>query len=359
MYEDRTPENIKAEIAADLQSNEAHQRNGAWETREGSFADDQAGPMALQLSNVYASFNALESIVWVNETSGKYIDMAANDLGVESRKPGTKAQVMLLVIGEPGFAVSAGTTFLTAAGLTFVTIESAIIADDSSITIQAEATESGRLYNVVTNSITSQFDNSAQITAVANPEPATGGTDAETDAELFARVDFARKRPRTSGNKAHYEEWALEVDGVGVARAFPIRYGRGTVMVLIADAARKPVAGAIIDKCYEHIESEMPAGGIELTVKTPTEIVVNVSAILELDGAATIDSIRLDYIARLQNHFSDIAMQTSILLYNYVGALLIGTNGVKNYSDLTLNGQTADIVFADEEIPTLGEVVIA
>ena len=93
MYEEMTPEKIKGDILKEITT---------LDTREGSFSDDMAGPMAVQLYKVYQSLNAVQPIVWVNEGSGGYLDMAAEDLGIEPRKAGTKAAVTLELTGTAG-----------------------------------------------------------------------------------------------------------------------------------------------------------------------------------------------------------------------------------------------------------------
>ena len=344
------PEKIKAEIMEVLARD--------WDTRQGSFTDDMAGPLALAISDVYASLNEIPSIIWVDETSGPYIDLAAADLGIEPRKAGAKAKVRLQITGEAGYTVPAGATFQTADSLSFLTLAEAAIPEAGAATVEAEAREAGTAYNVAADTVRFQFDNASEITAVTNPEAATGGADQESDSALFTRYDLARKKPRTSGNKHDYEEWAMETDGVGMARVFPLRYGRGTVMVLIADENRKPVDRTVLDRCAAHIAGEMPIGGVELTVRTPAEVPVHVSALVSADGTTTPAAIRAGFAAALEKHFADISLAGSQVVYNQVGALLIAQEGVTDYSGLTLNGQAQSITLTDEQIPVVGEVAV-
>ncbi len=349
MYEDKTPEAIKAAIIEAIQPD--------WDTREGSFIDDMLGPAALEISKVYDSLNATRHIVWVDETSGEYLDMAAADLGIEPRKPGTKAQVQLLIAGEDGYIIPAGTSFLTADNYTFLTKEAATIVDGAA-TVDAEAKEVGTAYNVPDGAVTLQFSNASQITAVTNPAPATGGTDAESDESLFKRIDLARKKPRTSGNIHDYEEWALETPGVGSVKVFPLRDGRGTVTVLVADAERKPLDQSIVDACQAHIEAEMPIGGVELTVITTMEESVDVSATITTDGSATVETIQAAFVTALEDYFAEISLAANEVVYNRVGAILIGIPGVTDYGNLLLNGQSVSVVLADNQVPVVGAVTI-
>lgn len=62
MFEDITPESIKAAILAEA--------GESLETREGSFLDSMAGPAALEIWKVYQAMNAVVSIAFVDESSG-------------------------------------------------------------------------------------------------------------------------------------------------------------------------------------------------------------------------------------------------------------------------------------------------
>ena len=114
MHEDKTPEAIKADIKSNLKTD--------IDKREGSFTDDMAGPVALELNKFYTSLNAARRIVWVDETSDIYLDEAAADLGMPPRKAGTKAKVILEISGTAGYTIAKGTDFLTIDNLYYSTL---------------------------------------------------------------------------------------------------------------------------------------------------------------------------------------------------------------------------------------------
>ncbi|WRS27213.1 baseplate J/gp47 family protein [Oscillospiraceae bacterium MB08-C2-2] len=347
MYENQTPEAIKAEMLEGI--------SGDWDTREGSFADDMLGPMASALHKMYGALNAVKPMAWVDETSGPYLDMAAEDLGLEPRKLGTKAKAILEIQGSANHIITAGTTFLTDSNQYFYTTEDAVIPETAVVTVEAEAAEIGSGYNVESGAICNQFSNSASIIAVANPEPAQGGTNAETDKELFVRIDLARKKPRTSGNKYDYEEWATAVDGVGMAKAYPLWEGPGTVKILVAAPDGQPVEQAIIQKCTDHIERLRPVGALVTVVSSvPKEITVEMSvkAYAEVDTQA----ITRQFQDAVTAYLAGLSLQVGEIVNNYVGSLLVAIPGVLDYSDLRLNGESGNISLTGEESLKLGEV---
>ena len=64
MYEDKTPEAIKAEILAAIRQSQG------LSAMAGGFADGVAGPVAEQLSEAYRALEGVPSMLFVDESSG-------------------------------------------------------------------------------------------------------------------------------------------------------------------------------------------------------------------------------------------------------------------------------------------------
>lgn len=60
-----------------------------------------------------------------------------------------------------------------------------------------------------------------------------GGEDTEGDSSLLNRYYAKVRSPGTSGNRADYLIWALDIPGVGAAQVQPLWNGPGTVKVVI------------------------------------------------------------------------------------------------------------------------------
>lgn len=349
MYEDMTPERIKSEILKSVEEK--------LDTRQGSFSDDMAGPIAVELYKMYTALNAVRPMVWVNETSGEYLDSAAEDLGVEPRKAGQKARVSLALMGTAGYTAPQGRTFTTADGLYYITLGPTEFDESGAAWVTAEAEYAGAAYNVPEGAVCGQFQNDGKIRSVTNPTPAEGGTEPEDDAELYARITAARKKPSTSGNIYDYEKWATATAGVGAARVTPIWNGPGTVKVLIADGDRQPVDTAIVEACAAHIEKVRPVGA-SVTVRSASALSVNAEATVTLDGSRTLEETRQAFAEALNSYFHSLAFTGSAVLHNRVGALLIGVDGVVDYANLLLNGAEENLAVGEDFIPTAGEVTL-
>lgn len=341
-----TPESIKAAILERLD----------WDTREGSFADALCGPMALELWKAYQTMNGILPMVYLDETSGGYIDRRCAAYGI-ARKAGAKARAELSITGKAGTKIPAGTVFLTADGLEYRSLEPAVMGE-APLLLPVEAAAVGSAYNVRAGEITRQLSSLAGISALYNPEPATGGADPESDAALVKRYYDRLRQPATSGNIHHYQQWALETEGVGAAKVQPLFAGPGTVQVLLAGMDRGPVDEAIVQRCAAHIEECRPIGA-EVTVQSAKARPVSVAAQVTLDGSTTLLAVEAEYRARLLAYLREVSFTRYEIPYSRIAYLLAGIDGVSDYQSLTLNGGSANLVLAADEVPTLGEVALS
>ena len=127
-------------------------------------------------------------------------------------------------------------------------------------TVNVQAVSVGAAYNVPVSTITQIPTAISGITEVNNPTPATGGNDPETDQALLQRLLTQAQSPATSGNVAHYQQWALEVPGIGAAQVSPLWNGPGTVKVWAIDSNMQPLSTALLTALSTHIEAQRPIG---------------------------------------------------------------------------------------------------
>lgn len=349
MFETLTLEQIKADIISRLSVSNL-------DTREGSFVNDLISAVAYKIWTAYQSLDAIVPIAYVDETSGDYIDKRAAEYGI-TRKVGTKATAVLTVSGTDGTGIPSGKVFVTADGYQFVTnADATIVGGTASVT--ATASTVGAASNVSAGTITGQLKNLNGVTSVTNTAAATGGADAETDAALVARLYSFLQNTATSGNAAHYNQWALAVEGVGAAKVTPTWNGAGTVKVLVVGGDREPVDTAIVAKCAENIEANRPIGAT-VTVVSAVGRSVNVAATIAIDSTTTKAAVQTAFTTALDEYLKGIAFSKYTLIFNRIANMLMDIDGVTDYSALTVNGGTANIVIGADEVPILGTVVIS
>lgn len=346
LFENQTPEVIRDRILSNMGT--------GLQTREGSYTYDLASPISFEIWRALMTLDELVNAFYVTEDSGPWLDKHA-DLLALARREGTRAAAVIQFKGKNGVTVPAGTQFYTAAGLEFQLAYDVPLADGTG-TGYLQAAEVGDEYNVDAGEITQIMRNITGLESWAN-EGAVGGTDPESDASLFERIDFRRKRPATSGNENHYIEWARACDGVGAVKVQRLWDGPGTVRVIIAGDDGRPVDEAVVAACAEYIETQRPVGA-EVTVVSAAGLPIDVSAAVILDGTATPETVRTQFVSRLDAYLLSLGFEETVVYYTRIGALLSSVDGVADYEDLLVNGSTDNVAVGGISVPISGEVTL-
>lgn len=323
---------------------------------------DMTRTFAIEEKEMYDAINTVYDGIDVEKLSGDDLERFIYQRKGISRKQATSADGVVTVTGNG--TVSEGAMFETEAGTQFKAIETKVIAASGNVRIRAVI--SGYVGNVAANTITKMPVTITGIDAVTNTEPTTGGYEAESDADLLDRYYLALKTPPTSGNKYHYLMWAKEVEGVGDAKVYPLDKGTNTVTVVIIDADKKPADGDLIEKVQNYIdpnsagigEGQAPIGAM-CYVESATGVEVNVSLNLTAASGYERDSVKAAIESNITEHLKDIAFKQTYLSYARVGAIIFDTDGVEDYTNLTLNGGTSNVTIEDRQILTLGGVTVA
>lgn len=345
MYESITVESIKTDILKRLKTN--------IDAREGSFANDMISAVAYEVWETYQSLNAIIPIAYIDETSGAYIDKRCEEYGI-TRKPGSKATAVLTITGTNNTVIPKGTIFMTAEGFQFVTDSEATISEGTAA-VGVTAAVIGANYNVAAGTITLQKANLSGITSVTN-SAAVGGTDIETDASLVSRFYDHLRSTATSGNIAHYRQWAMAVNGVGNAKVIPLFNGPGTVKVLIVGNDNRTPTDDVLAACEDYINERRPIGATVTVEKAPM-LSISINAVVTTDGSTTKEQINDRFKAEMAEYFKSKSFSSYTLSYNRLVYMLLDTAGVKDFTTLTINGGTGNISIGETQVPVI-EVVI-
>lgn len=346
LFDSYTPETIKAsilnKIGTDLQ------------TREGSYTYDLVSPVAFEIWRWCMTLDELIHAFYVDETSGIYLDKHANLLGL-ARKAGTKAHAEIYFQGKDGLVIPAGTVFLTPSGLQYSLVYDVTFQNGEG-TGCLQAAEVGDQYNAAAGEINQIVRTITGLDAWTTGA-AMGGTDPESDADLFSRIDNQRKNPGTSGNEAHYLQWALECDGVGAAKVTGLWAGPGTVRVLLVGYDREPVDQDVVDAAAAYIETVRPVGA-DVTVLSAEPTPITVTAKVVIDTTTTLEQVKTAFVSELDTYLRELAFEQYIVYRTRVGALLMGVPGVVDIAELQINGKEANLILTDTTVPVSGEVTL-
>ena len=332
---------------------------------EGSFASDNIQAVGKELERYYNLLEYLDSQHYIETAEGDALDKKANDVGVFRKQP-TKATGFVTFLGTEGTFIPAGLTVASDA-FSYITTRSGRIEDGQCV-LPIEAVEAGSLSNIPAGSIY-KFQSTAGIREVTNAKPISNGTDLETDANLRARTQMRVRYPGTSGNQHHYMHWAMEVEGVGRVKVFPLWDGPGTVKVSILDSNQQVANDDLIKKVQYHIDHEgermgealAPIGAL-LTVSTAKTKGLNIKAKINMveDMYYTEDMIAETLKTALQLYIDEnISYKAQRLTVAKVIDILYTLDGVLDIIELTVNDRSDSISFGPEEVPIVESVDIS
>jgi uncharacterized phage protein gp47/JayE len=292
---------------------------------------------------------------FADTTYGQYLDRRASELGL-TRKPAVKAVGSVTFSGTNGSIIPSGTEVYTADGIYFVTTADGTIASGV-VTVAAEAKVGGANGNVQIGSIKFMTGNLTGVTTVTNNVTFDGGADIESDASLLSRYKDRVSKPATSGNKYHYIEWAKSVAGIGDAKCFPLWDGNGTVKVTLLDEDKSAPPSDIVTDVADYIESVRPIGAT-VTVVAATEVPINITATLTLDSGVVVSDVSTIIQDGIKDYLKSIAYVDAVVRYSRIANVILDTEGVVDYSGLSINGGTANITINDGDVAVIGTVTL-
>lgn len=316
---------------------------------------DEGHYLAEQVINLY----------FVLTTTGEYLDRRVAERGL-ARKAGTKSTGIALASRSTaapfGQLIPTGTTFETEDHTVqlVTTADATLDLGATNVNLTVEAVSNGKAGNLQTGTALKQVGVAISLietVTVAAPGLA-GGSDRESDNDLSNRYLTLIRSPSTSGNKADYQKWALEVVGVGGAQVIPLWNGPGTVKVVLIDSNMLSASPDIVAAVASHIEELRPVGA-QVTVIAATSLEINVSATVVFDtDAYTLGQVQSEYSTRLTSYFADIAFEQNYVSFAQIGSILLGTPGVIDYSNLLVNNGSGNVTLNAEQIPVLGIVTL-
>lgn len=332
------------------------------DTSEGSLAWNLLAPLAIELAQVHAAMDQAVEFGFLQEAYGKFLDARAQEHGV-TRKAAVKATGQVTFSGVNGTVIPAGRTVTTtvAAGseqsaVSFqTTAQATITAGTADVAI--EAVNAGLDGNVPAGSITRIVGLISGVSSVTNAAATTGGADIESDEALRDRTLEAVAANDGAGTPDDYNRWALEVSGVGAASTTPIWNGAGTVRVMILDTNLDPAGAPLISDVADYIETLRPIGAT-VTVDTPTAVAVPISVTLSMEPGYTVVGQTTAVEAALQTYFDTLGPGDDVILTE-VGAAIVTSQGVADYSSLLLDGVAANKVISATQIAQLGAVTLS
>ncbi|OPX87016.1 MAG: Baseplate J-like protein [Pelotomaculum sp. PtaB.Bin104] len=333
--------------------------NDSFDRSTGSFFFDATKPVAIELEGMGADIDGILDKGFATTATGEYLDRKVAEQGLNPpRKPATKATGTVQITGQQGATIAKGIKVASDTVTYTVTSETTVIGATNIEIVSVECDQAGSIGDAPVGAIKSFPVTIAGLSAVTNPAAFTDGYDGESDTELRQRYFEKVRTPPTSGNVYHYRSWAKEVTGVGDARIFPLWNGNGTVKVVIIDSNKQPADAELISDVTTHIEDVRPIGAT-VTVVSAAGLSINIVATLTLATGYTLNQVKGYIETNITNYLKSIAFIESAVSYARIGSTILSTEGVLDYTGLTVNGGTSNIAVSDLQVAILGTVTVS
>lgn len=306
---------------------------------------------AAQIYSLYVQADWVNRQCFPQTAQGEYLDHHAQLRALE-RKKAARAQGIVRFFGDAAStmdrAIPAGTICMTPGLVRFETTQNAVMAAGTShVDVPVQAVEPGTSGNVIAGSVRSLSAPPIGITGCTNPLAMTGGTNAEDDEQLRARILDSFLRLPNGANSAFYEQGALSFDEVAAAVALPRNRGTGTVDVVVATAQGVPEP-KLLNRLNEYFRERREIA-VDVAVLAPETVPVDISVQIE---SADAEEAVLRVQQVLREWFSGQRLGQNVLRAK-LGSLIFAVDGVDNYK---LTAPAADIAVGKAQLPVLGTV---
>lgn len=343
MYEEQTASYIRDRI---LSNTDIDVYKG-----QGGHLFNAAAAMGIVLQDCYIAMGNMVAMAIISKATGIHLDERLTEFGFY-RKPGETAKGRVLIKGDRNAKII-NETRLRGNGLDFAVWapEDISINSDEGVEVLIECLTMGHEGNIPPGVEFELETYDSKIKVIKSIEQFKGGIDPETDDELRERFYYFQQHKPTSGNKYHYEMWALEVDGVKRVNVYEKWKGPGTVKVVVYGDKNKSIDEQVLEEVKANIERHRPVCP-EITVVKATPVVVNITA--------TVKSASLEYAidtfkANLANYFLDAYDKLSY--YKLLGCLA-SCKDILDVVTFSVNGNTKSIGITEDQVAIIGEIQV-
>ncbi|HCC34486.1 MAG TPA: hypothetical protein DEQ02_02145 [Ruminococcaceae bacterium] len=289
--------------------------------------------LASQLLALHTRADWLGRQMFALSAEGEYLDMHAGQHGTARKSAVRSAGELSFYMDEPVWydvEIPEGTVCVTGGinPLRFVTGHAEVIPAGETRCAAVALSEEGGAYNAAAGTIVFIVNPPQVFLKVTNDAPFSGGTDAESDEELRARLSGLLSRSSNGTNPVFYENAALEHDGVDSAAAVPRARGRGTVDLYLASQGG-PASAEVIASVGDELQSKKEIN-VDLEVKPAASQSLTAEIMVRPAEGFTLEELSPIIKQAVGGYIKDLKIGQDILLAE-IGGRIYNIEGVANY----------------------------
>lgn len=291
---------------------------------------------------------------WLDRHGNLWLTNADSSVG---RKEATLAVGIITVTGANGTILANGTSYQASSGIGYETTQQITIgATPTAVT--ARALTAGVPGNLDPGDTVGLIDDIAGVDHNGTVIIMEGGTDAESDDNLRARVLFRIQQPPMGGDASDFVVWATAVAGVTRAWAAPLEMGMGTITIrFMMDELRASTNGfpnaTDILNVQKYIDSKRPVAIKDRWVLAPIpEPIDFIITELESDTIAIRSAIEVNIRQMLieraapAHSVNGVRQDAQTIYVSWISDAIMNVAGVNHFK----------IVMVDHAMPTAGSI---
>ena len=341
--------------------------------RQGSIIYDALAPAAAELAQCYITLDVYQDQTYLENAVGENLDNRVADYGIVrnqatfSRRIGefrdTEDNLMTIELGTR-FSIPNINGGYNYKVIEYIEIGRYVLECETSGSVGNEYF--GELLPLTSiNNLGSAFMNEIYI----------AGEDAESDESLRARTIAKLTETPFGGNISEYRQYVENLEGIGACLVIPVWNGGGTVKIVpITSSYNIPTDAKIqeIQTLLDPVQNQgiglgiAPIGHV-VTVAAPTRLDINIEADIQLEDTYTLEGIKEAIDSSINEYMTEVQLDWAtvdqLTIYNSrLIAAILTVKGVTNVENLTINGETGNILInpTDENnpFPILNEVIL-
>lgn len=312
--------------------------------------------VAAQVYALYIQADWVARQAFPQTAQGEYLDRHAQLRSLERKGAVAARGVVRFTAGEAAEedrVIPQGTVCMTVGLVRFETTQEGVISAGSlTADVPVRALVEGAAGNVGAGTITSMAVAPVGVRSCTNPQPCSGGEEAEDDETLRLRVLDTFKRLPNGANAAFYEQSALSFDGVAAASVVPRPRGTGSVDVVVSTPSGLPEE-ELLSQLTEYFQARREIA-VDVQVRAPATVPVNVAIRVKAQEGWDQQEVEQRVEQALRDWFTGKILGQSVLLAR-LGSLIYGCEGVENYA---IFAPAADVAVAADVLPVLGTLTV-
>lgn len=342
--------------------------------RVGSIIYDALAPCSGELANMYIEIQITKDQTYIKTAKGKNLDKIGENYSIPRLKASKSQRIAEFIDTNDNYInLSIGSRFSVPDSNATITYSIIKQIETGKAIIECEQT--GTIGNEYVGALLPLFsiDNLKSATIIGTQQPAQ---DEEIDDDYSARMIAKLNNKGFAGNIQAYKDLVIEkIDGASEPKVYPVWNGGGTVKLSIIDTqfnAITPEFQAEIKDIIDPTEYEGMGVGLapidhRVTIDTPSELGIDVSATLELESGYTIGSVQSYIEEKIEEYLLSLRKEwvKKDTFYVYLAQIIVAilqVDGVLNATNVLINNDNEDIIITstalEQFIPVLGEVIL-